>query len=146
MEKRLVVKLDQYAGNVDELVSVALTGFGNDRYGAKEAKKIYKEKVAPLVNEDEFPLDFYDFATEYGDSMYELDTNCDNLRLGIDWVSNISDIDEAISIWEKAYMNAEGVIEISIPMSDHKGGFKNKVIKILGFDLIEIKEERTTLR
>ena len=153
-ERRLVIKLDQYAGNVDELVCVALLGYGNGRYGEEEARKVYDEKVVPVMPKDEyddFPLETYSFNTKYGSSAYELDTDINAMRIGIDnYVSMediMEDIQSAISIWKKAYANSDGVIEINILFKNeyYSGEDRITTVKVLGFDLIEIKEYRTVI-
>jgi hypothetical protein len=142
-EKRLVIKLDQYAGNVDELVCVALIGVGNERYGSIEARKVYEEKVVPHTpqNEyDDFPLETCLFNTEYGLSSYELDSDSNNMIIGLDGYCTDKDITDAISIWKKAYGNDKGELVIEVPFVGSVS-----VVKIIGFDLIEIKEIRTTI-
>lgn len=141
--KFLVVKLDQYAGNVDELVSAALTGYGSDRYGEKQAAAVFKEKVVPLLENKRFPLGFRTFNTEYGSMPYEVDfPRENNLRLGIDSNASKESIEKAISIWDKAYGDDEGKLVISVDNIHNQ----TVTIKVLGFDLIEVKEIWTTIR
>jgi hypothetical protein len=143
-DKFLVLKLDQYAGNVDEIVCVALTGYGYERYGADEATLVYNDKVAPILNEmglEEAPLEFSLFETEYGLAPYSLDSASTNyLRLGIDSYMNVEAIREMIEIWNKAYGDSEGNLEITVEL---KG--KSVTVKVLGFDFIEVSETRTSL-
>lgn len=143
--KYLIVKLDQYAGNVDEIVCVALTGSGNDRYGSMQAKKLFDAKVRPLLNTDsdypypKLPIGFYEFATEYGMSSYELDSE-DSLRMKID-NSAYKNIVEMLDIWDKAYRTDEGHLEIVVE------GIHNETVtvRILGFELVEVVETRQKL-
>ena len=154
-EKRLVIKLDQYAGNVDEITCVALLGFGEDRYGDKQARELYEEKVLPIISKDpeydpeygDFPLDTVSFNTEYGSMSYELDTDANALRIGLDRYCTLEDIHNAISIWKQAYGNDAGEIEINVLFEDKYNSGKDETVtvKVLGFDLIEIKEFRTEL-
>lgn len=147
-DKFLVVKLDQYAGNVDEIVCVALTGYGADRYGEEQARKVFDGKVRPLLEDqdDEYPqlpIDFMQFATEYGSMPYELDSaSNNNLRLGIDSYTTKEMLDEMLDIWDKAYGNSEGCLEITVD-DIHRSSV---TVKILGFDLITVAENRETLR
>lgn len=146
-DQYLIVKLDQYAGNVDELVCAALTGWGNDRYGSVQAKKLFNEKVLPLLDpEDEYadlPVEFCEFATEYGNSAYALDTaSTNNLKLGLYSCTETKELIEMIDIWYKAYGNSDGQLEIRV---DNIHG-KTVIVKILGFDLVEVVENRFKLR
>lgn len=140
MDKQfLVIKLDCYAGNVDEAVCVALTGYGANRYGAEQARAIFEEKVLSLVAEDQLPVQFIDFNTEYGSMPYSLDTiSTYNLRLGIDEYTEKEDIIKMINLWKQAY--GENIV-ISLPAL-HKGTF---VVRILGFDLVKVVEQREPL-
>ncbi len=148
--KFLVIKLDQYAGNVDEIVCVALTGWGADRYGEEQALKVFDAKVRPLLvvdDEDEdypeLPIEFYNFKTEYGLKPYELDrSSINNLRLGIDSYATNEMIHEMLDIWKTAYDNGQGCMEITV--DDLHGS--SVTVKILGFDLVTVVENRETLR
>lgn len=144
--KFLVVKLDQYAGNVDEIVCVALTGSGMERYGGKQAQLVFNEKLRPLLDSDdeyaELPIDFMEFPTDHGTAPYELDGSSTNsLRFGIDDYSDIESINETIALWKLAYGQPDGEVTIEVP------GVHDKpvTVKVLGFELIEVKETRTTL-
>lgn len=149
-DKYLIVKLDQYAGNVDEIVCAALTSFGADRYGEKQANKVFNEKVAPLLKKDdperewaELPVEFMNFNTEYGLMPYELDSSStNNLRLGIDCYTEIEQLNEMFDIWDRAYGNEDGHLVITVD------GIHNcpVTVKVLGFDLVTVVEQRETLR
>ena len=147
MTKFLVIKLDQYAGNVDEIVSVALTGYGNDRYGAKQARKTFNTHIRPLLSEPEdeycdLPIEFYNFNTEHGSSMYDLDSaSTDSLRLCIDDYTTHEMLEEMFIIWAKAYGNEDGTMSISVD-AEH---FPEEV-KVLGFELVTVTESREVLR
>lgn len=146
--KFLVVKLDQYAGNVDEIVCVALTGWGAERYGEHQARKVFDAKVRPLLDEPdeeypELPIEFMNFATEYGMHPYQVDFPANNdLRLGIDDGNTEEMICDMIDIWHKAYGNDEGHLIITV---DGIHG-ASATVKVLGFDLIDVVENRVTLR
>lgn len=153
--KFLVVKLDQYAGNVDEIVCVALTGWGADRYGHEQARKVFDAKVRPFLAEPEdddddddeyypeMPIEFMKFKTEYGLMPYELDSSSTkNFRLGIDRYTEIEQIHEQLDIWDRAYGNGKGHMEITVD-GLHGGP---TTVKILGFDLITVGEIREKLR
>jgi hypothetical protein len=149
-DKFLVVKLDQYAGNVDEIVCVALTGWGAERYGEQQARKVFDAKVRPLLTDDvdeeypELPIEFMQFATEHGSMPYELDrsSSINNLRLGIDSYTTKEMIHEMLDIWGRAYDNGEGCLEITVD-DIHRSSV---TVKILGFDLVTVVENRETLR
>jgi hypothetical protein len=148
-DKFLVVKLDQYAGNVDEIVCVALTGWGADRYGEEEARKVFDAKVRPLLTDDteeeypDLPIEFYNFKTEYGLRAYELDSSsANNLRLGIDNYTTKEMIYKMFDIWDTAYGDGQGCMKITVD-DLHNG---STTVKILGFDLITVVETRETLR
>lgn len=153
-DKFLVVKLDQYAGNVDEIVCVALTGWGAERYGEKQARTVFDAKVRPLLakseDEDEedneypeMPIEFMQFATEYGSMPYALDSSSvNNLRLCVDNYTTEKMIHEMLDIWGKAYGNGEGFIEITVD-GIHSGSV---TVKIIGFDLVTVVENREALR
>ena len=147
-DKFLVAKLDQYAGNVDEIVCVALTGWGAERYGEEQARKVFDVKVKPLSEnpDDEYselPIEFSNFNTEYGLMPYELDSSStNNLRIGLDSYADEDSIREMLSVWDKAYGNGEGHLSITV---DGLHG-KSVTVKVLGFDLVEVVEQRTTLR
>ena len=147
--KFLVVKLDQYAGNVDELVCVALTGWGADRYGHEQARVVFDNKVKPLLDapDDEYPdlpVEFMQFATEYGEMPYQLDdvSSCDNLRLGVDPLTTDDMLDEMLAVWDQAYGDGNGNLVITV--EDEFDG--ETTIKILGFELIEVVENRKVIR
>ena len=146
-DKFLVVKLNQYAGNVDEIVCVALTGFGADRYGDEQAQKVFEAKVRPLLVDPEYPgqlpVEFVNFGTRYGLMPYELDSSStNNLRLGVDRYAEIEQIHELLDIWGTAYGDGEGHMEITVDgLHD-----RSVTVKILGFDLITVGEIRETLR
>jgi len=150
MQKFLVVKLDQYAGNVDELVCVALTGFGSERYGAEQARAVFDIKVKPLLtdpDEDypELPVGFMDFNTEYGAMAYELDNlSTNNLRLGLDKYATEESLGKMMDIWEEAYGDGTGCLKIVI--TGLYSDVRPTIIKVLGFDLITTSEDRTKLR
>lgn len=147
-DKFLVVKLDQYAGNVDEIVCVALTGYGGFGHGRAQARKVFDAKVRPLLEDqdDEYPqlpIDFMEFSTEYGSKPYELDSSStNNLRMCIDGYSTDAMINEMLAIWEQAYSADDGNLVITVD-DIHRSSV---TVKILGFDLVEISEKRTTLR
>lgn len=148
-DKFLVVKLDQYAGNVDEIVCVALTGWGADRYGEEQARKVFDAKVRPLLTDDadeeypELPIEFMQFSTEHGSMPYELDrSSINNLRLGLDSYATSEMLHEMLDIWGKAYGNGEGYLEITVD-DIHRSSV---TVKILGFDLVTVVENRETLR
>jgi hypothetical protein len=134
MKKYLVLELDQYAGNVDELVSVALTGCGADRYGCEQALITYNNRLAPLVGY--LPIEFCMFATEYGESFYCLDhSDVNKLRFCIDSEHSIEEIQSLISIWEKAYGNS-----LEIVVENYHD--KTVKIKIIGVELVISTETR----
>lgn len=147
-DRFLIVKLDQYAGNVDEIVCAALTGRGADRYGEEQAQKVFKEKVLPLLGDvdpewPDFPVEFSDFNTEYGLMPYELDSSStNNLRLCIDCDTDMQELHRMLDIWSKAYDNGEGCMEITVE-DLHNGSV---TVKVLGFDLVTTVEQRETLR
>jgi hypothetical protein len=147
-DKFLVVKLDQYAGNVDEIVCVALTGWGAERYGAEQARKVFDAKVRPLLSDvdeeyPELPIEFMNFDTEYGSSPYALDSSSiNNLRMCIDGYASEEMVHEMLDIWGTAYGNGEGFMEITVD-GIHKGSV---TVKIIGFDLVTVVENRRTLR
>ena len=147
-DKFLVVKLDQYAGNVDEIVCVALTGWGADRYGADQARKVFDAKVKPLSEnpEDEypeFPVEFSNFNTEYGLMPYELDSSStNNLRIGLDSYADEYSIKQMLDIWGTAYGDGQGYLSITVDNLHNS----SVTVKVLGFDLVEVIEQRTTLR
>lgn len=144
----MVVKLDQYAGNVDEIVCVALTGNGADRYGANQARNVFDAMVKPLLEnpDDEYPylpIEFYEFNTEYGSMPYEIEfPSANNIRLAIDDNSNENSIQKMLDIWDKAYGDGNGNLIIEV------GGIHNEfvVVKVIGFDLIEVVEQRKKIR
>lgn len=146
--KFLIVKLDQYAGNVDEIVSVALTGWGAERYGEKQARKVFDAKVRPLLKnpEDEYfqlPVEFIEFPTKYGNMLYELDSSStNNLRVCIDHYTDEEMIKEMFDIWDKAYGDGQGSLIITVDAIHNK----SVTVKILGFDLVNVIEPRTVLR
>lgn len=141
-KKFLVVKLDQYAGNVDEIVSVALTGCGRMRHGYEEAEVLFNEKMVPLLGGGkypELPVSFMEFGTEYGDSPYELDdSGVNNLRLGIDDYTQMSDLKEMIAVWKQAYGLEDGTLEIKVEFAEDKAS----TIKVLGFNFVSYIEKR----
>lgn len=148
-DKFLVLKLDQYAGNVDEIVCTALTGGGFERYGGEQARAVFQEKVKPFLEDPDeeypmLPVEFCHFATEYGHAPYALDgfyTN--NLRLGLDtYCSSSEDLRAMFDIWDRAYGDEQGNLEIVVEGIHGK----SVTVKILGFDLVEVQEVRTTLR
>jgi len=148
-DKFLIVKLDQYAGNVDELVSVALTGWGAERYGREQARKVFDAKVKPLLTDDteeeypEFPIEFMNFDTEYGSMPYALDSSStNNLRLCVDGYTTEEMLNEMLDIWSKAYGDEQGFLSITVD------GLHNRsvTVKVIGFDLVEVVENRKTLR
>ena len=145
--KFLVLKLDRYAGNVDELVCTALTGYGADRYGEKQARKVFDAKVLPLLKSDseypELPVEFVNFKTEYGMMPYELDSSyTNNLRLGLDEYTNDAMIEDMLDIWDLAYSDGQGNLVITVD------GIHDKSVttKIIGYDLVKIGETRKILR
>ena len=146
-EKYLIVKLDKYAGNVDEIICVALTGCGALRYGFEQAQKVFKEKVCPLLVDPEYPgqlpVEFMNFNTKYGSMPYELDSSStNNLRLGIDSHTEIEQIHELLDIWGIAYGDGEGHMEITVDdLHD-----RSVTVKILGFDLVTVREDSEKLR
>jgi hypothetical protein len=147
-DKFLVVKLDQYAGNVDEIVCVALTGSGSERYGEKQARKVFDAKVRPLLedpNEEypELPIEFMNFSTEYGSMAYELDSSStNNLRMCIDGYTTEEMLNEMLDIWGKAYGDGQGFLSITVDgLHD-----RSATVKVIGFDLVEVVENRKTLR
>jgi len=146
-EKFLIVKLDQYAGNVDEITCVALTGSGSDRYGSMQAREVFDAKIRPLLAEPddeyvELPIEFMSFNTDYGTMPYSLDwSSTNNLRLGIDEHTTEEDIADMFKVWRAAYGNAEGHLEIVVPGIHNK----TKTVKILGFDLVILIERRVEL-
>ena len=151
-DKFLVVKLDQYAGNVDEIVCVALTGWGAERYGQRQAREVFNAKVRPLLakpedDDDEeypeMPIEFMNFSTEHGSMAYELDSSStNNLRMCIDGYTTEEMLNEMRDIWGTAYGNGEGHMEITVD-NIHK---RSVTVKILGFDLVTVVENRETLR
>lgn len=145
----LVVKLDQYAGNVDEIVCVALTGHGIGRYGYEEARVVFDTKVKPLLSADpddeysDLPVEFYHMDTSYGSSPYRLDDkSTDNLALGIDRDTTIEQLNEMIDIWNKAFTNENGEFVIEVEYEDDR----TSVVKVLGFDLVTFTPFRVILR
>lgn len=147
-EKFLVVKLDQYAGNVDEIVSVALTGVGADRYGDKQAQKVFDAKMKPLLDKSEdydeynLPVEFSVFSTEYGYMPYALDnSSTNNLRFGIDSYTTDEDVEELLEIWERAYGDDD--LNLVITVEDIHG--KTVTVKVLGLDVVETIEQRHTI-
>lgn len=148
MNKFLVVKLDQYAGNVDELVCVALTGWGADRYGHEQARAVFDNKVKPLLDgpDDEYPdlpVEFFEFNTDHGTMPYELDSAYSNsLRLCIDSHTTNTMLDEMLDIWERAYGNDDGALTITVD-DIHS---RQVEVKVLGFDLVEVVENRRMIR
>jgi hypothetical protein len=147
-DKFLVVKLDQYAGNVDEIVCVALTGWGSERYGQRQAREVFNAKVLPLLGDvdeeyPQLPVDFMNFSTEHGSMAYELDSSStNNLRMCIDGYTTEEMLNEMLDIWGTAYGNGEGHMEITVD-NIHK---RSVTVKILGFDLVTVSETRTKLR
>jgi hypothetical protein len=148
-DKFLVVKLDRYAGNVDEIVCVALTGFGAAaRYGIEQARKVFDAKVRPLLGDPDnehpqLPMEFLNFDTEYGSMPYALDSSStNNLRLCIDGYTTVKMLNETLDIWSAAYGNGEGHMEITVDDIHDK----SVTVKILGFDLVTVVETRETLR
>ena len=149
-DKFLVVKLDQYAGNVDEIVCVALTGWGADRYGEKQAREVFNAKVKPLLAEDdeddeypEMPIEFMQFDTEYGSMPYALDSSSiNNLRLGIDTYTTEEMLQEMLDVWGKAYGDGEGNLTITVD-DIHQ---ESVTVKVIGFDLVTVSESRTAIR
>jgi hypothetical protein len=147
-DKFLVVKLDQYAGNFDEIVCVALTGFGSERYGSEQARKVFDAKVLPLLrgSDNEYPqlpMDFFNFDTEYGSMPYALDSSStNNLRLCIDGYATDKMLNEMLDIWSAAYGNGEGHMEITVD-DIHS---KSVTVKIIGFDLVTVIETRETVK
>lgn len=150
-DKFLVVKLDQYAGNVDEIVCVALTGWGADRYGEKQAREVFNAKVKPLLADDdeddeypEMPIEFMQFDTEYGSMPYALDSSStNNLRLGIDTYTTEEMLQEMLDVWGKAYGDGEGHLSITVDGLLHGSSV---TVKVIGFDLVTMSESRTTIR
>jgi hypothetical protein len=147
MNKFLVIKLDQYAGDVDEIVSVALTGYGNDRYGSEQARKTFNAAVRPLLSEPHkeycyLPIEFSNFNTEHGSSMYDLDSaSTDSLRLCLDKYTTAEMLEEMFAIWTKAYGNEDGTLSISVD-----DDYYPDVVKVIGFELITVREFREVLR
>lgn len=148
-DKFLVLKLDQYAGNVDEIVCVALTGWGFERYGCEQAREVFDKKVKPFLEDPDeeyptLPVEFCHFPTEYGHAPYGLDGfSTNNLRLGLDtYTSSPEHIQAMFDIWDKAYGDGESNLKIVV---DGIHG-REVTVKVLGFDLIEVQEVRTTLR
>lgn len=148
MNKFLVIKLDQYAGNVDEIVSTALTGWGNERYGGSQAMKTFNACVRPLLSEPQeeycdLPIQFLNFPTEHGYSAYDLDRSSTNsLRMGIDDETTKEELTAMLDIWSRAYGDEAGGLKITVE-GVHKGSV---TVKILGFELVTVKEFRETLR
>ena len=149
-DKFLVVKLDQYAGNVDEIVCVALTGWGADRYGEKQAREVFNARVKPLLADDdeddeypEMPIEFMQFDTEYGSMPYALDSlSTNNLRLGIDTYTTEEMLQEMLDVWGKAYGDGEGNLTITVD-DIHQ---ESVTVKVIGFDLVTVSESRTAIR
>jgi hypothetical protein len=153
-DKFLVVKLDQYAGNVDEIVCAALTGWGADRYGHEQARKVFDAKVRPLLTKSEddddedneypeMPIEFMNFDTEYGSMPYALDSSStNNLRLCVDGYTTKEMLHDMLDVWGTAYGNGEGHMEITVD-GIHGGSV---TVKIVGFDLVIVSESRTRLR
>lgn len=148
-DKFLIVKLDQYAGNVDEIVSVTLTGWGAERYGREQARKVFDAKVKPLLTVDtdeeypEFPIEFMNFDTEYGSMPYALDSSStNNLRLCVDRYTTEEMLNEMLDIWGKAYGDGEGHLSITVD-GIHNGSV---TVKVIGFDLVTVSESRNKLR
>lgn len=146
-KKFLIVRLDQYAGNVDEIVCVALTGWGAHRYGESQARKVFDTKVKQLLEDrdDEYPdlpVEFCQFETEYGLMPYSLDeyyTN--NLKLAIDNYTEQEQLQEMIELWKRAYGDENGNISISV-----SGIHDSDVtVNVLGFDLVEYTQTRRIL-
>lgn len=148
MNKFLVIKLDQYAGNVDEIVSTALTGWGNERYGGSQAMKTFNAHVRPLLSEPDeeycdLPIQFLNFPTEHGSSAYALDPSSTNsLRMSIDGETNKEELNLMLDIWSRAYSDGDGGLKITVE-GIHKGSV---TVKILGFELVTVREFRETLR
>lgn len=146
-DKFLVVKLDRYAGNVDEVVCVALTGCGADRFGALAGRKLFDTKVRPLLEDpdDEYPqlpVEFMNFDTEYGSMPYSLDSSStNNLRLCIDGYTTNEMLKQMLDIWTAAYGTGEGHMEITVDDILNK----SVTVNILGFDLITVVENRKIL-
>ena len=142
MKQFLVIRLDQYAGNVDELVCTALTGWGAERYGKEQARKVFDEKLKPLLGDEDYalPIECCCFETEYGIQPYSLDpSSTNNLRLGIDECATEEMIHETLNLWEQAYGK-----DMTIVVEDvHRSTI---TIKILGFDLVVVTEVYTPLR
>lgn len=151
-DKYLIVKLDQYAGNVDEIVCVALTGFGAERYGREQARKVFNEKVLPLLDQSDedfdpeypaLPVEFLNFNTDYGSMPYALDSSStNNLRMAVDGYTDMDQLNELLDIWQHAYGNDNGTMTIAVD------GLHNRsvTVKVLGFDLVTVVEQRETLR
>lgn len=142
-EKRLIVKLDQYAGNVDEIVCTALLGIGEDRYGHAQAYTVYKNSVEPLLTDDELPIDFSSFGTEYGHMLYSLDCLCDNLQIGISCFTTNEEIKEAICLWKQAYPSEEKGVELHIEVPGIHD--QTVVVKVLGFEVLTYVPHRKNI-
>lgn len=140
-EKRLIIKLDQYAGNVDEIVCTSLLGVGEDRYGYKQACTVYKNRVEPLLADDWFPIDLHSLSTEYGHVLYTLDSDCNNLQIGIGCFTDDEAIKEAICLWRQAYPSKEKGVELHIEVPDIHGQAV-VVIKVLGFQILTYTPHR----
>lgn len=147
-DKYLIVKLDQYAGNVDEIVCVALTGFGAERYGREQARKVFNEKVLPLLGDvdpewPELPVEFMEFNTDFGSMPYALDSSStNNLRMAMYGYTDMDQLNELLDIWKRAYGDDNGTMTITVD-GLHNGSV---TVKILGFDLVTVTENRETLR
>lgn len=144
-EYRLSIKLDRYAGNVDEFVSCALTGSGNERYDDNGGEELFKQKVEPLlVTEDtdyideypELPVPLCNFPTEYGMSAYSLDYRNNNTNSLLIGLAGTYGLKETVAIWKKAFP----VINNQI----HLNG-KKYTVKILNFTLVTIRQDRVGL-
>lgn len=146
MELKLVVKLDQYAGNVDEVVCQSLINMGMGRHGSEEGERLFKENVEPLCDDGYLPAEFSEFLTDYGSSPYSLDDlDCNSLNFGV--FTDEKSITETIDVWKRAYGQGNLPLELTYNVRDYStpDGTKEHTVKILGFGLIEIKEIRKPL-
>lgn len=138
----VLLLLDQYAGNVDELVCSALTNRACGRHGEVDGRLMYREKVLPHITED---LQDFEWSNEpvdeYGLMPYALgDDNTNSLKLFFDGYS-ADDIDAFIDIWKLAYLE-DGVIQLKYMTLSNK----ECVVKILRVDVVEVVSTKNIRR
>lgn len=126
----LIVRTDQYTGNIDTFLCGALFGIDDDRYGGAHGVMIYEENIS---EEDRLLLcEAVESRPneDYGLTLYKINDDLrdgyNSLEFGIESYA-VDDIPAMVEMWRRAYGG-----EITYRDDITK---KDNTIKLLGFHL-----------